>query len=128
MKKLRIWIVFAAIIATVALSAGHSHAFQASPLKPVYIDPENGFVYFLVRNNGVRTIKSLYGRVFGAGSPYRPGVYLLNNPHSGGLKVSLGPHLPGSVAMYRFMISTDRMDFSDYGLLVMDDSLFYSRH
>lgn len=128
MKKLHVLTVFAAIIAMIALSTGAAHAFRANPLKPVYIDPENGFVYFLVRNNGIRTIESLYGRVFGAGSPYRPGVHLLNNPHSGGLKVSLGPHQPGTVAMYRFMVSTDRLDFENFGLLIMDDSIFYASH
>ena len=83
----------------------------ATQLNPVYIDPHAGFIYFLVLNNGQRTISNLFGTVYGAGSVARRGAYLINNPNTDGIKVSIGAHISGSVAMYRFVVAPDNMDF-----------------
>ncbi len=98
---------------------------NASQLLPVYLDQQNGFVYFLVQNNGSKTIYNLFGWVYGSGSPSRKGVYLINNPNQEGMKISLGEHVPGSAAMYRFPVTADNMDFTEYRLAVNTLSLRY---
>ncbi len=124
MKYFQRWAFAAAIFATFCLSAPLS-AQTARQMSPVYIDPDNGFVYFLVSNNGSKTISNLFGTVYAYGSPVRPGLWRINNPHAEGMKVSLGAHRPGSAALYRFMVSSDNMDFTNYMLGIDDDSLFF---
>jgi len=128
MKKRLGRLLCAAIFACAAAAPATAQVLQAQQLTPVYIDPDHGFVYFLVKNNGSTTIHNLFGWVFGFGSPAREGAYLVNNPHSEGLKVSLGPHIPGSVALYRFMAAPDNMDFANYRLLVHKESLRFPEH
>lgn len=104
---------------------GYSFAGKALQLGPTFIDRENGYVYFLVHNGWDRKIVNLFGSVYGYGLPNIPGAMLVNNPHSRGMKVSLGEHIPNSTAMYRFMLSTDLAVFPGYKLVVNDDSLFH---
>lgn len=102
-----------------------SSAGKTIQLDPVYIDRDNGFVYFLVQNRWDKNINNLYGWVYGYGLPKIPGVMLTNNPHSPGMKVSLGGHAPGSTAMYRFKVPEEMTMFPHYNLVVNDDSLFH---
>lgn len=124
MKIVHRWTVLAAFIACLGVSST-AQSFTAQQLSPVYIDPENGFVYFLVANNGFRTINNLFGTVYGYGSPVRKGTWQVNNPHSEGMKVSLGAHRPGSTSLYRFMVTPDNMDFTSFALKIEEDSLFF---
>lgn len=124
MKKIRHWALLAAIVACFGASST-TQASTAQQLSPVYIDPDHGFIYFLVANNGFKTIKNLFGTVYGYGSPVRRGTWQVNNPHSEGLKVSLGDHRPGSAALYRFMVTRDNMDFTGYRLTIKEESLFF---
>ncbi|MBI4665381.1 MAG: hypothetical protein HY751_03100 [Nitrospinae bacterium] len=107
------------------IAFGPAMASNARPLDPVYIDRDAGFVYFLVENRWKTDIESLYGWVYGHGSPSVPGVYLSNNPHIQGMKVSLGSHVPGSAALYRFPLRGDSTEFPRYSLAVNDKSLFH---
>lgn len=104
---------------------GLSYAGNAVQLEPVYIDRDKGFVYFLVQNRWDKNINNLYGRVYGYGLPKIPGVMLANNPHSPGMKVSLGGHLPGYSALYRFRLPEEMTVFPYYNLVINDDSLFH---
>ena len=120
------------IVSAVAMAAaifawpGHAMGQSAAQLTPVYVDRDGGHIYFLVRNRGVDTIHNLFGWVYGYGARERPGAYLVNNPHAQGLKVSLGDHVPGSVAMYRFTATASLwLYFPAYTLLVSDSSLFH---
>ncbi len=124
MKIVRRWAVFAAITACLGVSSP-AQSFTAQQLSPVYVDPDGGFVYFLVQNNGFRTINNLFGTVYGYGSSMRSGMWQVNNPHSQGIKVSLGAHRPGSAALYRFMVAPDNMDFTDFMLKINENSLFF---
>lgn len=124
MKIVRRWAYLAATIACFGFSST-AQSLTAQQLSPVYIDPDNGVVYFLVANNGFKTINNLFGTVYGYGSVARKGVWQVNNPHSQGIKVSLGAHRPGSVALYRFMVTQDNMDFTGYMLQVKEDGLFF---
>jgi len=117
----------AALTAAIFAWPGHACAQSAVQLTPVFIDKDHGYVYFLVRNRSAETINNLFGWVYGYGSEERPGTHLINNPHAQGMKVSLGDHVPGSVAMYRFMIPENWMNYPRFSLLVADDGLFYPR-
>lgn len=122
MKRIAvICLLFGAIFAL----PGFSSAQNAVQLDPVYIDRDNGFIYFLVLNRWGKDINSLYGRVYGYGLPKIPGIMLTNNPHSPGMKVSLGGHLPGSSALYRFRLPEEMTVFPHYNLVINDDSLFH---
>ncbi len=94
----------------------------ALQLNPVYTDVERGYAYFLVRNRWNVPINALYGRIYGYDDQY----YLVNNPNVNGLKVSLGDHVPGSAALYRFKIYLDRKMLSQFSLQVDDRSIFSS--
>lgn len=115
--------ITAALVWAIFSWVAPADAENAVQLTPVYIDRGAGYVYFLVGNRGDRTISNLYGWVYGFGSSERPGAYLLNNPHSQGLKVSLGDHRPGTVAMYRFMTPPEKLLFQNYFLIVQDEGL-----
>jgi hypothetical protein len=122
MKRIAvICILLGAIFAFPCLSS----AGKAVQLEPVYIDRDNGFVYFLIYNKWDKYINSLYGRVYGYGLPKIHGIMLTNNPHSPGMKVSLGGHVPGSTAMYRFKLPEEMTVFPHYTLVINDDSLFH---
>lgn len=122
MKRIAvICVLIGAIFAIPTLSS----AGKAIQLEPVYIDRDKGFVYFLVQNRWEKNITSLYGWVYGHGLPKIPGVMLTNNPHSPGMKVSLGGHIPGSTAMYRFKLPEEMTVFPHYNLVINDDSLFH---
>lgn len=122
MKRIAvICVLLGAIFAIPPLSS----AGRAIQLDPVYIDRDNGFVYFLVQNRWEKNITSLYGWVYGHGLPKFPGAHLTNNPHSPGMKVSLGGHIPGSTAMYRFKLPEEMTVFPNYNLVINDNSLFH---
>jgi hypothetical protein len=118
-----ICLLFGAIFAL----PGFASAGNAVQLEPVYIDRDNGFVYFIVQNRWDRDISKLYGWVYGYGLPKIPGIMLTNNPHSPGMKVSLGGHIPGSSAMYRFKLPEEMTVFPQYSLVLNDDSVFHSQ-
>lgn len=117
------------LVAAIIAGGVNSPAFgqSATQVPPAFIDPDQGFVYFLVLNRWGRTINNVFGRVLGYGLRELPGAHLLNNPHQEGLKVSLGKHIPGSVAMYRFQTPGAWMFFPEYTLLINDHSLFQPR-
>lgn len=117
----------AALAAAISARPGPAMGQNAVQLTPVMVDRADGFVYFLVMNKGPHTISSLFGWVYGHGAPEAPGAYLVNNPHARAQKVSLGGHVPGSVAMYRFAVSEAGAFFPAYTLLVSDRSLFHER-
>ncbi len=102
-----------------------ARAQNALQIPPAFIDREHGFTYFLVRNQWSHTVNNIFGSVYGFGSLNFPGLHIINNPHSEGMKVSLGIHYPGSVAMYRFQIPSGRLFFPKYILRINDNSLFY---
>lgn len=117
--------VICTLLGAIFAFPGFVSAGNAVQLEPVYIDRDNGFIYFLVQNMWDKNINNLYGRVYGYGLPKIPGVMLSNNPHSPGMKVSLGGHLPGSSALYRFKLPEEMTVFPHYNLVVNDDSLFH---
>lgn len=122
MKRIAvICMLLGAIFAMPALS----EASNAVTLEPVYIDRENGYVFFIVQNRWDRDIDKLYGWVYGYGLPRIQGLMLANNPHSPGMKVSLGGHIPGSAAMYRFRLPEEMTAFPHYNLVIHDDSVFH---
>jgi hypothetical protein len=122
MKRIAvICLLFVAIFALPGLSV----AENAVQLEPVYIDRDNGYVYFIVQNRWDQDIKKLYGWVYGHGLPKIHGIMLANNPHSPGMKVSLGEHIPRSSAMYRFKLPEEMTVFPHYRLVVNDDSVFH---
>ncbi len=103
-----------------------AYGFDAArQIKPVFVDRDQGFVYFIVLNGWEHTINNLFGWVYGHGNA--PNAYLVNNPNREGMKVSIGPHLPGALAMYRFKVPERYIYFPRYALLVMDKSLRYPR-
>lgn len=122
MKRIAvICLLLGAIFAMPSLSV----AANAVQIEPVYIDRDCGFVYFIVQNRWNQSINKLYGWVYGYGLPRISGVMLINNPHSPGMKVSLGGHIPGSAAMYRFKLPEGMTVFPQYTLIVNDDSIFH---
>lgn len=122
MKRIAvICLLLGAIFAMPSLSV----AANAVQIEPVYIDRDCGFVYFIVQNRWNQSINKLYGWVYGYGFPRISGVMLINNPHSPGMKVSLGGHIPGSAAMYRFKLPEGMTVFPQYTLIVNDDSIFH---
>jgi len=124
MKYFHRYAYLAAIVACFGVSSP-AQSLTVEQLSPVYVDPDSGFVYFLVKNNGYRTINNLFGTVYGYGSLVRSGTWRVNNQHSQGIKVSLGDHRPGSTALYRFMVTPDNMDFSNFMLKINENSLFF---
>ncbi|MGK7345587.1 MAG: hypothetical protein ACNS63_07240 [Candidatus Nitrospinota bacterium M3_3B_026] len=117
----------AALAAAISARPGPAMGQSAVQLTPVMVDRAGGFVYFLVMNKGLHTIENLFGWVYGHGAPEAPGAYLVNNPHAQGQKVSLGEHVPGSAAMYRFAVAEAGAFFPRYTLLVSDKSIFHKR-
>ncbi|VAX19805.1 hypothetical protein MNBD_NITROSPINAE02-2174 [hydrothermal vent metagenome] len=97
----------------------------AQQIKPAYVDRNQGFVYFIVLNKWEHTISNLFGWVYGHGNA--PAAYLVNNPNQEGIKVSIGPHAPGTLALYRFQVPERYIFFPQFALLVMDKGLFHPR-
>lgn len=92
-------------------------------IPPSYVDPEHGYLYFMIYNAGARQINNVFGWVYGTGSDERPGTHLINDPHAQALKVSLGRHVPGSLGLYQFAVSPDSLIFDSYALVVRDKAL-----
>jgi len=126
MKKRQLLPIVAILFALCSPGSAQGAMAVADP-QLTLVDHDEGYVHFLVYNGWHKTIDSLYGRVYGYGGPERPGLHLVNNPHAQGMKISLGPHLPGSMALYRFMTPKDQTWFHRYTLTINDKSLHHPR-
>ncbi len=116
----------ALVAVIIALCVNIAPAQATSAGTRVFVDRDNGFVYFTVYNNGFATISNLFGYVLGDGNPELPGRRLMNNPNQGGMKVSLGKHYPGTLAMYRFKTLPPFMIYPEYSLFITN-GIFFSR-
>ena len=110
------------------LCAPTATAAYAMSVPPSFVDRANGFVYFVVYNGWEHTVDTLFGRVYGYGLPGRPGSYLINSPDQPAMKVSIGVHRPGRVALYRFKVPEGWTRFPRFGLTVGEKQLFYPRN
>ncbi len=126
---------FCRIVAiALAISAGMlifaprpTEAGYAIPASPTLVDRNQGFVYFTVYNAWNQPISRLFGKVYGYGLQGFRSPALINNPDQSGMKVSLGAHLPGTYALYRFKTPVGWTIFPRYALSVAEENIFHMR-
>ncbi|MFQ5444352.1 MAG: hypothetical protein ACE5EK_07030 [Nitrospinales bacterium] len=101
---------------------------------PKYKLAENGnHIIFRIRNNSGRSISNIFGWVYsftkgkdGKGTDFR----LVNNPHKGGMIVKGGPHIPGKIIEWRFLLTEKILPEEtkrEFTLRVSQKSIFFMR-
>lgn len=120
--------VFVFVLAAVLWIGSHSHP-QAAFLAiqdSWRVDRANNTVSFQVLNRSTGEISQIFGWVYGFNRSEKPDFELVNNPHQAPVKITPGPHSPGTLATYRFDLLPAKNDKRFYGLLVYDRSVFYN--
>ena len=95
-----------------------------------YTLPDNrGAIVFRIRNNTTRSISQIFGKVYmidKLATDPRKKILLINNPHKGGNIQKGGPHLPGTVSEWNFVLAMKPDQNLRYTLQVHPRSIFFS--
>lgn len=92
-------------------------------------------IIFKIKNHNPRTVTQIFGWIYrtpvpGKGEPAdNTKMILVNNPHRGGLLVKDGPHRPGKVSQWRFLLDREMIGATEkdqFTLRVSPKGVFFA--